>query len=133
MNDSSNYYSWIEFAKNDLLVARELDIEKHFVFRAVLTHSQQALEKYLKAFLLLHNESIQRTHDLLILCKMCERFDETFISFNEELTWVSVQYLQSRYPDDFEDIEIEEAEKTLGIAVKFEEFILPKFPKADDK
>ena len=129
MKDSSDYHSWIEFAKNDLLVARELDIEKHFVCRAVLTHSQQALEKYLKAFLLFRNQSIQRTHDLLILCKMCERFDETFISFDQELTWVSVQYLQSRYPDDFEDIETEEAEKALRIAVKFEEFILPKCKK----
>lgn len=129
MNDSSNYHSWIEFAKNDLLVARELDIEKYFVHRAVLTHSQQALEKYLKAFLLFRNENIQRTHDLLILCKRCERFDETFMSFNEDLTWVSVQYLQSRYPDDFDDIEIEEAVKALRIAVEFEEFILPKFKK----
>ena len=127
MNDSNNYHSWIEFAKNDLLVARELDIEKHFVYRAVLTHSQQALEKYLKAFLLFRDESIQRTHDLLILCKRCEKFDDTFISFNEDLTWVSVQYLQSRYPDDFDDIEEEEANQALRIAMKFEEFILPKF------
>ena len=129
MNESSDYHSWIEFAKNDLLVARELDTEKHFVYRAILTHSQQALEKYLKAFLLFRNESIKRTHDLLILCKMCERFDETFIIFDQELTWVSVQYLQSRYPDDFEDIEIDESEKALSIAVRFEEFILPKFRK----
>ena len=96
MNDSSNYHSWIEFAKNDLLVAKELDIEKHFVYRAVLTHCQQAVEKYLKAFLLFQNESIQRTHDLLILCKKCEVFDETFNLYLEDLTWVSVQYLQSR-------------------------------------
>ena len=117
MNDSSNYHSWIEFANNDLLVAKELDIEKHFVYRAILTHSQQALEKYLKAFLLFQNESIQRTHDLLILCKRCQRFDESFILFDEDLTWVSVQYLQSRYPDDFDDIELDDAKKTLEIAV----------------
>lgn len=127
MKDSSNYHSWIVFAKNDLLVARELDIEKHFVHRAVLTHCQQAIEKYLKAFLLFHNEGIQRTHDLLILCKRCEKFDESFMLFMEDLTWVSVQYLQSRYPDDFEDIELEDTKKTLEIAIKFEEFILPEF------
>lgn len=58
MKDSNDYNLWIEFAKNDLLVARELDVEKYFVYRAVLVHSQQAIEKYLKAFLLFKEESI---------------------------------------------------------------------------
>lgn len=52
MKDSNDYNLWIEFAKNDLLVAKELEIEKYFVRRAVLVHCRQAVEKYLKAFLL---------------------------------------------------------------------------------
>jgi hypothetical protein len=40
MSDSKEYNLWIEFAKNDLLVARELHFEKHFVYRAILMHSQ---------------------------------------------------------------------------------------------
>lgn len=127
MSDNADYKLWVEFAKNDLLVAKELDFEKHFVYRAVLVHSQQAIEKYLKAFLLAQNEMVTRTHDLLILCKKCENHDQAFESFEDELTWISVHYLQSRYPDNFEDITIEEAKKALRIAIKFEEFVLPKF------
>ncbi len=127
MSDSNDYKLWIEFAKNDLLVARELDFEKHFVQRAILTHSQQAIEKYLKAFLLIHKESIIRTHDLLILCKMCENFDQSFLSFEEDLTWLSTNYLQSRYPDNFIDIDLEDAKRALNIATKFEQFIFAKF------
>lgn len=127
MNDSKNYKQWVEFAKNDLLVANELDFEKHFVYRAILVHSQQSIEKYLKAFLLFQNEVIWRSHDLLILCKKCENYDETFLQFEEELTWISIHYLQSRYPDNFEDIDLEDAKRALDIAMKFEIFILLKF------
>lgn len=35
--------------------------------------------------------------------------------------------MQSRYPGNFEDIDIEDAKRALGIATKFEIFILPKF------
>jgi HEPN domain-containing protein len=127
MKDSNDYNLWIEFAMNDLLVARELDIEKCFVYRAVLVHSQQAIEKYLKAFLLFKKESISRIHDLLILCKKCEKYNQKFLSFEAELTWISVYYLQSRYPDNFEDISMEDAKNSLDIAIRFEKFILPFF------
>lgn len=126
MSDSKEYNLWVEFAKNDLLVARELHLEKHFVLRAILMHSQQSIEKYLKAFLLFHKQSGIRTHDLLILCKISENYDETFLTFEEHLTWVSVNYMQSRYPDNFEDIYLEDAKRALDIAIKFEIFILPK-------
>lgn len=69
MSAKGEFNLWIDFAKNDLLVAKDLHLEKHFVYRAILTHSQQAIEKYLKAFLLFNKESNVRTHDLLILCK----------------------------------------------------------------
>jgi len=127
MNDSKEFNLWIDFAKNDLLVAKELNLEKHFVYRAILTHSQQAIEKYLKAFLLFHKNTSIRTHDLLILCKISEKYDETFLAFEDDLAWVSVNYMQSRYPDNFEDIDLEDAKRALDIATKIEIFILPKF------
>ena len=127
MSDSINYNAWIQVAKDDLLVAHELHAEKHFVHRAILMHSQQAIEKYLKAFFLFHNQQIIRTHDLLILCKHCENYDEAFRSLEENLAWISVNYVQSRYPDNFEDIDLEDAKRALKIATEFEQFILPKF------
>jgi HEPN domain-containing protein len=77
--------------------------------------------------LLFHNQANIRTHDLLILCKISEKFEDTFLTFEEDLTWVSVNYMQSRYPDNFEDADLEDAKRALDIATKFEIFILPKF------
>ena len=127
MNDSNDFNRWIEYAKNDLLVTHQLEIEKHFVHREILTHSQQSIEKYLKAFLLFQNQSILRTHDLLVLCRICGQFDQEFLNYEKNLSWISISYLQSRYPDNFEDIDIEDAKRSLEIATKFEKFILPKF------
>ncbi len=113
MSDSSDFNSWIEMAKNDLLVAKELVQEKHFVYRAILMHSQQSIEKYLKTFLLVYNIAVIRTHDLLTLCKTCEN-------------------VHSRYPDEFEDANFNDATRALNIATKFENFILPRFNLTED-
>jgi len=49
------------------------------------------------------------------------------LQFEEELTWISIHYLQSRYADNFEDIDVEDAKRSMRIATKFEKFILPEF------
>lgn len=118
---------WMEYASNDLLVAKELEFEKHFVYRAILTHSQQSVEKYLKAYLLYKKKEIIKTHDLLILNKLCTMLNENFREFEEEVNWLSINYIQSRYPDNFEDIDKEDAVKALNVASRFEQFILSKF------
>ncbi len=53
--------------------------------------------------------------------------DEKFREFEEEVNWLSINYIQSRYPDSFEDIDKEDAIKALKVASRFEQFILPKF------
>ena len=127
MSDSTGIDKWIEFAKNDLLVARDLQLQKGYVYRAVLTHCQQSAEKYLKAFLLMFLTGLHKTHDLVFLNKKCNEFDSSFGSWNESLAWLSAIYIESRYPDDFEDIDKEDAMKALEIANGFEEFIKDKF------
>jgi HEPN domain-containing protein len=127
MSDSKDYNHWINYAANDLAVANDLHLQKEYVYHAVVTHCQQSVEKYLKAFLLFNNTEILYTHDLLILCKLCERIDEDFGRFKSDLNSLSVDYRESRYPGDFEDITLEDAKDALETALKFQEFILPKF------
>lgn len=92
MSDNGNIEKWLQFAKNDLLVARDLQLQKDFVYRAVLTHCQQSVEKYFKTFLLKNNIEIIRTHDLIILNKICLAKDSTFALFDEDLAWLSAVY-----------------------------------------
>ena len=127
MSDSKDYNHWIKYAANDIAVANDLPLQKEYVLHAVVTHCQQSVEKYLKAFLLFNNSKIIYTHDLLILCKLCEKIDEDFARFKPDLNSLSVDYRESRYPGDFEDVTLENAKDALEIATKFEKFILPKF------
>ncbi|MCO5290852.1 MAG: HEPN domain-containing protein [Chitinophagaceae bacterium] len=64
---------------------------------------------------------------MIYLNKMCSSYDESFLSLSDDLAWLSAVYLESRYPDDFEDIDRQDAEKALEIAVNFENFISKKF------
>lgn len=127
MPDSKKIAKWIEYAKNDVLVANDLKLQKEYVHRAVLTHCQQGVEKYLKAFLLINDKGIIKTHDLTILNSLCIEIDKDFLKFNADFAWLSAVYIESRYPDDFEDIDKNDAEKALEITNELEKFILTKF------
>lgn len=66
-------------AKVDLdLRAAALDMEASLpLLEDVLFHSQQAVEKSLKAFLTWHDEPFRRTHDLRTLGQQCALLDPT--------------------------------------------------------
>ncbi len=123
MPDSSSFIKWMEYAANDLLVAQELQTGQPFVYRAILTHCQQSAEKYLKAFLLYNEHSFQKTHDLVILTKRCAEINIKWNVLLDDLAWLSTVYIESRYPDDFEEIDEEDAIRSIGIAKCVEEFI----------
>lgn len=127
MSNNKKVSKWIEYAKNDVLVANELKLQHEYVHRAVLTHCQQGIEKYLKAFILLNNKGIIKTHDLTILNSLCSQIDKAFSTFENNFAWLSTVYIESRYPDDFEDINKNDAMKALDIVNEFEKFVQDKF------
>ena len=45
-------------------------------------HCQQAIEKYLKVFLLFKEQELIKTHNLNILIKNCADFDADFITID---------------------------------------------------
>ncbi|MCK5767453.1 MAG: HEPN domain-containing protein [Candidatus Atribacteria bacterium] len=66
---------WFIKANSDLkIVEHELNLpEEEIVKDAVCFHCQQAVEKYLKAFLIYHTIKPKRTHDYWLFVKpMCE-------------------------------------------------------------
>lgn len=67
---------WVKKAERDLQVARIL-FEKE-VYDYSLFHSQQAIEKFLKAFLTLHNKPFGKTHNIKKLTKLCMEIDKEF-------------------------------------------------------
>lgn len=69
---------WIEKADNDYLSAKRLYDYKPAILDTACFHCQQAIEKYLKAYLSFLDVDFPKTHDLNTLLKLIIESDATF-------------------------------------------------------
>ena len=70
MNQEKSDYikNWLYRAREDLAVMKDLIDSNHKQFTSTICfHAQQAVEKYLKAFLIFHDVDFPRTHDVSAL------------------------------------------------------------------
>lgn len=82
---------WLGFAREDLKAA-EISIEESLQ-NVVCFHSQQAIEKSLKALYLYYFDTIPKTHDLeTILNKLKDKFPE-ITEFEEKVRFLNKFYV----------------------------------------
>ena len=89
---------WINVANLDLKSAKFLMNMKDIPFQIVCYHCQQAIEKYLKAYLAFCGNEIIKTHDLLILNKKCEKYNKIFKEIYKECLDTNDYAVHTRYP-----------------------------------
>ena len=99
--------SWIQKAQHDLMSAQRLPEIEPMILDNACFHCQQAIEKYLKAFLIFHGLDIERTHNIIFLLSQCANFDA----------------VQGRYPDTNLMPEKEEAESYYQLALEIKTLI----------
>lgn len=108
---------WLKAAYDDLLTVRELADNPQLTHIAAF-HSQQCIEKLMKALLEEHEIDIPKIHSLIKLEKMLpirfQGIDETHLSRLDEL------YIESRYPGDMGLLPY--GKPTLADAKEFYEF-----------
>ena len=73
-----NYEKWFKKAEEDIYTAKLLLKETDSPVCIICFHSQQAAEKYLKAYLVVRNIDFPKTHDLKILINICLTFNQKF-------------------------------------------------------
>ena len=117
---------WLFKARNDLKVAEnEIKLSSEdMVTDAICFHSQQAVEKYLKAYLIFVNIDFKRSHNLEYLLEICIDKDDDFSSL--EIGDLSFYAVEVRYPDDFYIPTKQEAKECLEQARKIKEFVFKK-------
>lgn len=129
MNDQSinpDLEKWLKFCDEDLRAADAT--LKDNIFSAVCFHSQQAVEKAIKAIVLAKLGKVPRDHSLLRLAEMSDD-KELFELHKEELRFLDMFYVPTRYPDALpgslpEGLPNEEdAEKAVVCAKKVVKFI----------
>lgn len=117
---------WLIKANNDLKVAENESqlTPQDMVTDAICFHSQQAVEKYLKAFLIFKKIDFDKSHKLEYLLELCIETDSDFSQV--DIGDLSFYAVEVRYPDDFYIPTEKEAQDSLEIAMKVKQFILQK-------
>jgi len=125
--------SWLKKAENDLkVVEHELGLsEEETVKDAACFHCQQAVEKYLKAFLIFHNIEFPRTHNIEYLLEQAAKVDTDFSAIDvDELSDFGVDI---RYPDSFYMPEIDEVEFYYKLAIRIKTLVINKIKHVQEK
>lgn len=90
---------WLEKADEDrLCIANELKAERQ-PWSVICFHAQQAVEKYLKAFLVSKGVRPERTHDLRALVIRCANYDVEFLALEADCRQLNSFAVDVRYPD----------------------------------
>ena len=116
--DQNDYLkTWLFRANEDIAVIEKLfESEPELYASTICFHAQQAVEKFLKAFLVFHNIDFPRTHDLDYLLMECKKIDAR--NFDIDLGSLTDFGVSIRYPDDFYLPDREETAQYRGIALK---------------
>lgn len=88
---------WLERGKHDLEVARILLTEEEYS-DVVLFHVHQAVEKYLKGFLISRDWKLKKIHDLELLVTEAMFFNDEFQKYLDLGRKLTAFYYEERYP-----------------------------------
>lgn len=116
---------WINKAQNDLKTAEILYREKGPT-DSLCFHCQQAVEKYLKGFLVFHQKEFPKAHDLILLLNLCKKIDKSFKDVQEEIIALNRYYIETRYPPEVPVYSRQECKEALKNAEKITQFIANK-------
>jgi HEPN domain-containing protein len=128
MDKQAELKQWIEIADSDLEAANHLAKNmRPAPYEIVCFHCQQAAEKYLKWFLVLHDREPPKIHDLEELEKLCETISPAFSVLLDKCSYLTVYGVLSRYPSEMR-LEKEDMDRALEYAKLICEFVRAQAP-----
>ena len=118
--------NWIKKAKKDLLAAEHELSFPDAVTESICFHCQQAVEKFLKAYLIFLDISFTKTHEIGELITKCENMDKEIFTFKEEADKLTDYAVDIRYPEEAFEPPVLEAEEAFKIAKEIRNYVLNK-------
>lgn len=117
---------WIIKGDHDLGTAKITWLHIPEYLDTVTFHCQQAVEKYLKAYLIYKAASFRFSHDLLYLLELIVAVDREFDKYFESLSELQSYAVEVRYPNETIFLSKEKVEKALKLAKEFRDLITGK-------
>jgi len=123
---------WLAKAANDLRAADLVSAAPDGPLDTAIYHCQQAAEKAVKGFLIFRDEPFEKTHDIVRVVRLAERFEPTFETLVEQARLLTPLAWQFRYPSEVPDDEPTRAqfEEALREAHEIYNFVLRLLPVA---
>lgn len=107
---------WIRKAESDYKTAAHLLKSGPDLSEGTAFHSQQAAEKYLKAFLVWQQIEFPKTHDIEALLKLAGKTDDKIPEILREAAILTPYGVEYRYPGEYPEVRRSDAERALRLA-----------------
>jgi HEPN domain-containing protein len=123
MSANNEVSEWIRLAEMDIATAHHMFNTFHpKPLEIVCFHSQQAVEKIIKCYLVSQGHEPLKTHDLQVLMEMCIDINALFDDVYEEAITLTSYAVRVRYPTELDITEqdaataLENADKVIRLA-----------------
>jgi HEPN domain-containing protein len=117
---------WIIKGDHDLGTARVTYLHIPEFLDTVTFHCQQAVEKYLKAYLIFQSAKFRFTHDLIYLLDLICQKDAEFEKYYDSVSELQSYAIEVRYPNETIFLSNEKVEKAMIIAKSLRELVMFK-------
>ena len=122
--------NWIIKADNDLKTAKDELNTENPATDTICFHSEQCVEKYLKAYLVLNDKEFRKTHNIAEILSLCINIDPSFEYLKDLKVYeLTIYATELRYPEFFHIPSLGEAQAAIEMAEKVRDFVRRKFIK----
>jgi len=109
---------WFERGKRDFETAKLIFTQKGY-YDEVVFLAHQAIEKYLKGYLIFHGWKLKKIHDIETLLVEATKYNESFMDFLDIGRKITAFYYENRYPPGpLSKVSEEEVEEIINSAEK---------------
>ncbi len=114
---------WLEKAEDDWRLSRRLVMDSESYAAATAFHAQQAVEKYLKAFLTWHQIEFPKTHDIKRLLKLASARDPSVTEALPNAADLTVYAVEYRYPGEYPPVTADDAASAVAVADRVRDYV----------
>ena len=126
MVDQKLVEGWIKKADEDFEYAKISLEEGIELYSPICFHFHQAVEKYLKAYIVAKELDFQKIHDLTKLLQICAKDDTDFNSLNDLVIELNPYYIEARYPEFVISVDKSQADEALKTVEQIANFVKSK-------
>jgi HEPN domain-containing protein len=120
---------WVRKAENDFKTAGFLCQSGPDFDDGTAFHSQQAAEKYLKAFLVWHQIEFPKTHDIEALLRLAGKTDDKIPEILREAVILTPYGVDYRYPGEYPEVSRSDAERAFRLADRVRAEVRSRLPQ----